>query len=115
MGLPELQILVRESVIENNDPFAPLKHETVFLRSDIEMYKPTWSYNKVRINRFSDTWNIWVPFPNNNRDETFLNFVHSKENLRPSLYRDYTRAKTLEDEYIFTSFSIYLDEDVRII
>ena len=77
----------------------------------MEMYKPTWSYNKVRINRFSDTWNVWVPFPTNYVDEEFLNFVHSKSSLRPSHYNDYEKAN--EDGYIFTSYNIYLDEDVR--
>ena len=75
------------------------------------MYKPTWSYNKIRINRFSDTWNVWVPFPSNSIDETFLNFVHSKGSLRQSRYRDYKKAD--KGGYIFTSYNIYLDEDVK--
>ena len=62
----------------------------------------------MRINHFSDTWNVWVPFPSNTIDETFLNFVQSQDKLRPSKYSDYA-----SEEYILTSYDIYLDEDIR--
>ena len=45
------------------------------MRRFLEKYNPTWSHNKIRINMFTDTWNVWVPLPNNQIEESFLDFL----------------------------------------
>ena len=67
----------------------------------------------MRLNHFSDTWNVWVPFPSNTYDATFLNFVHSKGILRPSKHNNYAEAAAGVGNYTFMSYNVYLDEDIR--
>ena len=42
----------------------------------------------MRINKFLDTSNIWLPFPNNYYEKAFTSFFHSGDQ-NPSISRDY--------------------------
>ena len=107
IGWPEIQILTRQSRIEQASASEPVTTETVFMRRFLEKYNPTWSHNKIRINMFTDTWNVWVPLPNNQIEESFLDFLPGQD-LIPSFWRNYDEQSI----YLFTSHDIYLDANI---
>lgn len=74
IGWPEVQILNQESRVNTEDPLKPLTKETVYFRSFLQKYNPTWSLSKVQINRFTDTWNVMMPFAISDVESDFVHF-----------------------------------------
>ena len=108
IGLPVLEVLTKEGRVEQDDPHDPLKTETVFNRSYLKMYTPTWGHNKVRVNRFTDTGSVWVPFPSGAHKElTFLSMLHNEDTHRSS-WSDFEAHR-----YKFTSYEIFVDLNIN--
>ena len=63
LGIPSIEVLFRETRVDPEDPFEPLKAETTLNRSYLKKYIPTWGHNKVRINKFTEKSSIWFPLP----------------------------------------------------
>ena len=63
LGNPSIEVLFRDTRVDLQDPFDPLKAETTLVRSYLKKYTPTWGHNRVRMNKFFDKSNIWMPFP----------------------------------------------------
>ena len=66
--------------MDQDDSSNPIKSETTLKRSYLKMYTPTWGNNKVRLNKFSDSNSIWMPFPISMGEyETFIDLLHNEE------------------------------------
>lgn len=108
IGLPVLEIVSKEGRIEQDDPYDPLKTETIFNRSYLKMYTPTWGHNKLRVNKFTDSRSVWVPFPTGSQDAvTFFSMQHN-EDMHRSAWMDYETGR-----YKFTSYEIFVDLNIN--
>ena len=45
LGLPIIEILSRQSRVDQDDPFDPVKTETTLNRSYLKQYTPSWGHN----------------------------------------------------------------------
>ena len=68
LGIPSIEVFFRETRVDLEDHFEPLKAETTLNRSYLKKYIPTWGHNKVRINKFTDKSSIWFPLPYKKED-----------------------------------------------
>ena len=112
LGLPIIEILSRQSRVDQDDPFDPVKTETTLNRSYLKQYTPSWGHNQIRINKFSDsdTNRIWLPFPSTGRKEhTFYSTLHNEDQHR-SAWNDFENGR-----YKFSSYEIFLDHDINYI
>ena len=95
--------------MDRDDRHNPIKSETIMNRSFLKEYTPSWGHNNMRINKFSDSGNIWNPFPIPSQEqETFINLLHN-ENQHRSNWND------IDNLYKFSSYEIFLDVDINYI
>ena len=80
LGNPSLEVLFRDTRVDQQDPHDPIKSETTLNRSYLKKYTPTFGHNRVRINKFTDSGSIWMPFPTkSSEDVTFLSLLHNED------------------------------------
>ena len=108
----ELEILSLQQRMDQDDPFEPIKNETILHRSYLKHQTPTWGHNKIRINKLIDDYPDWIWFPlpiSRSREITFYKLMHTEDQHRSS-WNDYDKGF-----YKFASYEIYLDVNVNYI
>ena len=81
---------------------------TTLNRFYMRRFTPTWGHSEIRINKFKESKNIWVPLPwyhDHDQDKTFLTLNHS-ETMHDSFFIQ------LEKQYNFASYALFLEANI---